>query len=213
MNNLTYLFLLFLIYSFLGWVMETILCSIATKQFADRGFLIGPICPIYGYGAVLMTVLLTKFMDTPVALFTMAIVICSVLEYIISYIMEKMFHTRWWDYSNRLFNINGRVCLKNAFAFGILGLFGLYVANPFILSILNKIPFNYLKIMALILFIIIIVDTVISLVVITKFTKTVKLVKKDSSNDINKKVRDLLISKSKLLKRLVRAFPNFKFNK
>lgn len=213
MYDLKLLFLLFLIYSFIGWLIETVFCSIEQNKFADRGFLIGPICPIYGTGSILMIVLLNKYLDDPIVLFIMAFVICSILEYITSFVMEKMFNTRWWDYSDRLFNVNGRICLLNAFGFGILGILLLYVVNPFIMSILNNIPDNVITIISIILLIVLIIDYIISIVVISKFTKTAKLVKKDSSNDINKRVRDLLLSKSLIYKRLVHAFPNFKYGK
>lgn len=213
MYDIKTLFLLFLIYSFLGWLMETIYCSIGSKKFADRGFLIGPICPIYGCGAVAMTIFLKKYLDDPLVLFIMAVVICSILEYITSFIMEKIFNTRWWDYSNRLFNINGRVCLSNAVCFGALGIILLYFVNPFMISLLGKINEQVLSIICIIFLILLLLDYIFSTIIISKFTKTVKLVRKDSSNDINKKVRELLLSKSGFYKRLVKAFPNFSLSK
>lgn len=213
MYDIRILFLLFLIYSFLGWVIETVFCSLPKKEFADRGFLLGPICPIYGFGGILMIVLLKKYLNDPIVLFIMAVVICSILEYLTSLLMEKLYNTRWWDYSNKLFNINGRVCLSNAVCFGGLGLLLLYFINPLLTSLLSKISLTTLTIISIILFVILMIDLIVSLVVIGKFTKAVKLIRKDSSNEINKKVRDYLISKSTFYKRLVNAFPNFKFSK
>ena len=77
----------------------------------NRGFLIGPCCPIYGCGCLLFILILPKYLDDPIVLFILAATICSVLEYITSWIMEKLFNTRWWDYSKRRFNLDGRVCL------------------------------------------------------------------------------------------------------
>lgn len=124
-------FLLFIIYAVIGWCMEVICKLIQYKKFVDRGFLIGPYCPIYGVGALLITFFLNKYVQDPVVLFVMAIVVCGILEYLTSYFMEKIYHARWWDYSRKKFNINGRICLSNLIAFGILGMFIMYISNHF----------------------------------------------------------------------------------
>ena len=116
-------FLYFLIIAICGWMMEVTLQLIQKHKFADRGFLIGPYCPIYGCGALLITLCLTGLKEHPVGLFSTAILVCGVLEYATSYIMEKLFHARWWDYSDCKFNINGRVCIETIIPFGILGSF------------------------------------------------------------------------------------------
>ena len=113
-------FLLFMTYAFLGWLMEVTLGLIQSKKFVNRGFLIGPYCPIYGFGGLLITFLLQKYVNDPIVLFFMALIICGILEYVTSYLMEKIFHARWWDYSNKKYNINGRVCLDTIIPFGLL---------------------------------------------------------------------------------------------
>ena len=90
-------FLLFVFYSFLGWLMEVTQGYVRHKKFVNRGFLIGPYCPIYGYGAISMTLLLKGYANDPIVLFVMAIVICSILEYTTSFVMEKIFKIRWWE--------------------------------------------------------------------------------------------------------------------
>ena len=100
-------FLLFMIYAVAGWIMEVTCKLIQYKRFINRGFLIGPYCPIYGYGALLITFLLGRYKYDALVLFVMAIVVCGTLEYLTSLVMEKMFKARWWDYSQRKFNING----------------------------------------------------------------------------------------------------------
>ena len=105
--------------SFAGWIMETISISIRNKKFVNRGFLIGPVCPIYGYGVVLVSLLLQKYQNDIIVTFFMSIIICGFLEYFTSYFMEIIFKARWWDYSQRKFNINGRVCLENLVLFGL----------------------------------------------------------------------------------------------
>ena len=127
-------FLLFIIYSILGWIMEVINAIFTLKRFVNRGFLIGPYCPIYGCGAVLITVLLGRFKSNPIIFFIMSILLCGTLEYLTSYIMEKFFNLRWWDYSEKKFNIDGRVCLETLLPFGILGIVIMYISNPFFLK-------------------------------------------------------------------------------
>ena len=171
--------------------------------------LIGPICPIYGYGCLLIIILLRRYIDDPIALFVMAVVLCSLLEYFTSYFMEKFFKARWWDYSQKKFNINGRICLDNMVAFGALGLLVIYIINPFFMSIIGYIDNNWLYIITFILLIIYLVDNIISLKVISGFSSVAKTIKKDSTEEITKKVREALTLKGGLYKRLVSAF-NFK---
>ena len=127
-------FLLFMIYSVAGWILEVTCKLIEYKRFINRGFLIGPYCPIYGWGAIFITILLHRYTDDWIALFFMSVITCGILEYLTSYVMEKLFHARWWDYSRRKYNINGRVCLETLIPFGILGLAVMYVTNPLILA-------------------------------------------------------------------------------
>ena len=107
MYEVCYYFLLFLIYAVLGWCCEVVVAFYNHKKFINRGFLIGPYCPIYGIGVLLIISLLEDFTDSWLALFVLAMVLCMVLEYITSYLMEKIFNARWWDYSSKKFNING----------------------------------------------------------------------------------------------------------
>lgn len=204
--SLGMLFLLFLIYSFLGWIMEMVVCYFATKKWVDRGFLIGPICPIYGSGCLLIILLLNKYLEDPLVLFVMAMLICSLLEYFTSYIMEKLFKARWWDYSHKKYNINGRICLDNILAFGILGLLMMFVINPFVVKMLGYISTNILNIVSLVLFIVFVVDLVVSLKIISGFKNVAKSIHKDSTEEITKKVKEILSKRGKLYKRLVSAF-------
>ena len=142
MEKISLYFILFLIYSFLGWLMEVINSLIKEKKFVNRGFLLGPYCPIYGYSSIIMIFYLDKYKEDILTVFLLAVVVCSIVEYLVSLIMEKLFNARWWDYSNRKFNINGRVCLTNAFLFGLLGVLLVYVINPFLLEIINKINYE-----------------------------------------------------------------------
>jgi predicted membrane protein len=203
-------FLLFMIYAILGWCMEVTCKLIQYKRFINRGFLIGPYCPIYGYGAILITFLLKKYTNDPIALFFMAIIICGTLEYLTSYFMEKIFKARWWDYSQKKFNINGRVCLNTIIPFGLLGLFIMYVSNPFFISKIEMLPQMWLSILFWALLAIYIVDNIVSGIVIRYVKKTEKIVGKDLDNteEITKKVKEVLQSKSALHRRLLNAYPS-----
>lgn len=210
MYDLKTWFLLFMIYSFIGWIIEVIDLFILSKKFINRGFLIGPYCPIYGVGSLFMIAFLHPYVKDPFVLFLMAVAVCSILEYTTSYLMEKLFKARWWDYSNNKFNINGRICLETMIPFGIGGCIILYIANPMITSVLNQIPDVILLILAIILFVIFLIDNIISYKIILNFKKVASTIKKDSTEEISKRVRAILKSKSIFTKRLMNAFPNVK---
>ena len=205
-NTIVIYFLLFIIYSFLGWCMEMVVCNISSKKVVNRGFLIGPVCPIYGFGCLLIIILLKKYYGDPLVLFVMSVVLCSLLEYFTSYLMEKLFNARWWDYSDKKFNINGRICLNNLVLFGLLGLIMIYILNPFFMKILSGINTNVLFIVAGVIFILFFVDNLISLQIISGFKNVAKSVKKDSTAEITARVRELLLERGWLYKRLVSAF-------
>ena len=205
-------FMLFFIYAILGWIIETTLVSIEKRKFVNRGFLIGPYCPIYGFGGLAITILLKNYTKDPIVLFLMAVIICGTLEYFTSYIMEKIFKARWWDYSAKKYNINGRICLETVVPFGILGCLVMYVLNPITFKYLNMLSNSMLNIISAICFTIFITDNIVSYNVISSFTKTVKTINvgkiKDNTEEITKKVREVLIGKSFFNKRLMEAYPN-----
>ena len=209
--DITYYFLLFMIYAIAGWILEVVLKYKDHKRFIDRGFLIGPYCPIYGYGALLITILLNRYENDPIVLFCMTIIVCGFLEYFTSWAMEKLFKARWWDYSKRKFNLNGRVCLGTLIPFGVFGLIIVYITNPFILCYLRKSNINILNVISILLFIAYIIDNIISTIIILGFRKTTIKVEKEETHDdteqITKKVREILAQKSWGYKRLIDAFP------
>lgn len=191
--------------------MEVTQGYVRHKKFVNRGFLIGPYCPIYGYGTISMTLLLKGYANDPIVLFVMAIVICSILEYTTSFVMEKIFKIRWWDYSNRKFNINGRICLETMIPFGILGCLMIYFVNPFMFAIIDMIPSNLINIIAVILFIIYLVDNAISITIISNLKDITLDVKGDSTEKVTKEVRKrVLAGQQTLYKRIVKAFSSFK---
>ena len=203
-------FLLFIIYSFMGWLMEVIVVSIVNHKLSSRGFLIGPVCPIYGVSVVAMTLLLTRYGDDYFTLFCMSFLICTVIEYSTSIIMEKLFKTRWWDYTQKRFNLNGRVCLQNSILFGILGVLVIKFLNPFIMSFIDKLPNIIFNSLSITILIILLVDISLSFNVMCKIRGAVSNVRKDCTDEITKNVREFIQSKSPIYKRILKAFPNLK---
>lgn len=198
---------LFFIYSFLGWLIEVVYVSIDNRKICDRGFLIGPICPIYGVSGVAMTLILGRFQHNYVLVFVASTIMCTAFEYFTSLIMEKMFKTRWWDYSTEKFNLNGRVCLKNALAFGILGVLVVTVLSPYLWSVIQVETLNVALTICVTVFII---DLIISFTIMHKIKMAADDVKKDNTEEINKRVKEFVQSQSFLYRRLFTAFPDYK---
>jgi len=148
-----------MIYSVLGWIYETLLCSIEQRKFINRGFLNGPYCPIYGCGAIVDILFLHEIENTVFLFFAGVLLTCS-LEYLTSWVMEKLFRARWWDYSDRKFNINGRVCLLGAVVFGTFSVVLIKFIHPFIFSYTSKIPFSTLHFLSFSLFVVFSADCV-----------------------------------------------------
>lgn len=210
MFDLKVLFLLFIVYSITGWIIEVIATYPDTKCFVNRGFLIGPYCPIYGNCAIAMIFLLHN-VTNPILLFVLSILICSVGEYVTSYLMEKIFHARWWDYSKNKFNLNGRICLVNSLAFGVLGFLLIKFVNPFVVGLITKLSPTMINVLFYTILTLFIIDNVISFKVIFKIKNmSIKYVHLDNTKEITEKVKKIL-SDNILAKRVFKAFPNIKF--
>ncbi len=130
---MTDLIMLFIIYGFCGWIVEVLYVKHQSGNWYNRGFLTMPFLPIYAVGAIVITVTL-RDLPNSFLVYSLGVIVTSALEYITSLIMEKLFHTRWWDYSKKRFNLNGRICLKNSLLFGILCLIVIYGINPLIIE-------------------------------------------------------------------------------
>ena len=173
--------------------------------------IIQAVLPAYGISSLLMIMVLKKYLDDPIVLFVMAIFICTITEYLTSLLMEKIFHARWWDYTNIPFNINGRVCLTNSICFGVLGTLLLYVLNPLITKYLRYIPITIFYIISIPILIIFVADVITSFNIIHKLKITADNARKDYTEEITTKVKNILMSKSILSRRLINAFPNINF--
>ena len=134
-------FLIFIIFSFVGWVSEVLYVGIFFEhKFVNRGFLHGPICPIYGFGGLSILLLPQSLYSTWVPLFFASMIFGSAVEYLSSWILEKLFHTRWWDYSHYKLNIKGRICLLNSLLFGFLGVVIIHFVQPLVMKYLSLFP-------------------------------------------------------------------------
>lgn len=151
-------FLWLMAYSFLGWVYESILCSITERRWVNRGFLNGPLCPIYGFGAVLDILVFGGREIGIFELFLAAAVLTTTLEYVTSWAMEKLFHARWWDYSQYRFQINGRVCLAGFLAFGAFSVVLLNWLHPFVDGLIGRLSDGWMIALAALLFVLLILD-------------------------------------------------------
>ena len=154
-------FLWLMIYSVIGWVYESTICSIGQRKLINRGFLNGPYCPIYGTGAVLVLLVLGRIQNPVLLFFAGAVLTCS-LEYLTSWLMEKLFHARWWDYSKRKFNIGGRVCLIGAIVFGAFSVVLILVLHPWVKSLTDRLTDTALTWICAILFIGIVSELIVT---------------------------------------------------
>lgn len=200
--------ILFFIYSFLGWIMEVTLRLITDKKFVNRGFLLGPCCPIYGCGCILLNLLLYNYTNNILVLFILTMFTCSLLEYITSFLMEKIFKLRWWDYSQMKFNINGRICLETMTPFSILGVLAIKFATPFFITNINKLSEKTILIISIILITLFIIDVIISLTIVFKLKFVSKNIKKDSTLDIKNAIKKFIKNDIYVYERIIESFPN-----
>lgn len=180
----------FIVYSFFGWVMESVLKTCMQKKPVNSGFLYGPFCPIYGFGAVFMFLCLNRFANNIALLFIIAFFTLSLWEYAVGLLLEKLFHTKYWDYSENKFNIKGRVCLLNSLFWGFLGVIFIKFMHPYISGKIDLIPTNILIFNVIMITIAIIVDTIVSAVKVSNIKgKLEKL--KEITDSIKEKLEEL----------------------
>ncbi|MBR3133613.1 MAG: putative ABC transporter permease [Clostridia bacterium] len=167
----------FVIYSFFGWILESTYKSLHEKKFINSGFLVGPFCPIYGYGALIMYLFLDRFSNNLFLLFISAFLILSLFEYVVGVGLELAFHTKYWDYSRKKFNIKGWVCLENSMYWGILGVVFIKLIHPGIETLLEVIPNRVMIIFTSISIAYIFADTILTTIKLIKIN--IKLTKLD----------------------------------
>lgn len=162
-KKIVYTILLFLSFSFMGWVWELFYDLAKHGMLANHGVLIGPWLPIYGSGGVLIYLILYRYKKFPTIVFMGSFVFCTIIEYVSAWYLETYNHSKWWDYSDFPFNIDGRVCLLASVFFGVIGLIGVYALIPRLKDFYDLFNFKKLTILAFVLISIFIIDYIHSI--------------------------------------------------
>ena len=168
-NTMDFLYLM--IYSFLGWACESAYISIGRKKLVNSGFMHGPFCPIYGFGALFVILLISRLETNPLLVFLLGVIITSVIEYFTSWLLEMLFHVMWWDYSQRKFNLHGRICLAGAVTFGVMGTLICHFVHPPLEQAILSLPYKTACIVAGSLFTVFIVDIAVTVKGLVDFTE------------------------------------------
>ncbi|WP_314067840.1 putative ABC transporter permease [uncultured Vagococcus sp.] len=163
--------LLFFIYSVIGWLWETVYCSLKAKKFVYRGFLVGPYCPIYGFGVVSVLYFVEPYQNNLVVLYFFSAVLVTVLEYLTSYVLEKLFHATWWDYHDVPLNINGRVAVPVSLFWGVACVLIVKVINPQVLMLAQLLERTFGNALPIILLVVMAVDLVYTVTSMLAFRK------------------------------------------
>ena len=191
--NIFKLLLYFIIYSFFGWILESVFKTIVSKKMVNSGFLHGPFCPIYGIGAIIMYLGLSTFKNYPVLVFILGFLILSIWEYIVGWGLEKAFNTKYWDYSKNKFNIKGRVCLMNSIFWGVLGIIFIYIIHPFIEEKITYIPPGILLYIIIIAYAYLSIDAITSIIKVKNIT-----IKVEKIHEIGETIKEKLEKLEKL---------------
>lgn len=185
-QNFYELLWIFIIYAFIGWCTEVGYAALNTGKFVNRGFLNGPYCPIYGCGVVIVVAVLTPLKENLIILFIGSFLLTSVLEFITGFLLEKVFHNKWWDYSDLPFNIKGYVCLKFSIYWGLACTFIMDIMHPIIYKFITIIP-RILGIVLISVFMgVFVVDVIITVATILKFNQRLK-----AMDDIAKRIHNI----------------------
>ena len=171
-------FLIFILFSFIGWISEVIYVGVTSAhKFVNRGFLHGPLCPVYGFGGVVILMLPPSLYATWIPLFLASMILCTTVEYFVSWLMEKLFHTRWWDYSHYKIQLNGRICLLNSILFGFLGVVVIHFVYPLMTDLLNSLGQTWISISGMIILAVLSVDIFFTVRKLVDFANVMKKLK------------------------------------
>lgn len=160
--SLYYIISWFFVYSFLGWLWETAYVSVRKKKFVNRGFINGPLCTIYGMGAVSIYLILKPFGNNLIVLYIGGVVVATILEYITGWLMEKIFHTRWWDYSHKRYNLQGYISLETSLGWGIFTVLLFKVFQPAVAWFTDLYPRKIGEIVLIVIMILYVLDFITS---------------------------------------------------
>ncbi len=220
----------FIVYSFVGWLIEIVYMTLELGYFENRGMLSGPVCPIYGFGMVLIIICLTPFIHSALLIFLVSMVLCTTLELAVGLLLEHAFSGRWWDYSNEKFNFKGLICLKVSILWGLGCLLIMRIVQPTITKILGYIPLKAGKIGITVVMLLIIADAVIAILTVVHLNRRLRRLDEISrrlriaadaiGENLSDEVLDLKATYNKLLEkkdlaaeRLIKAFPAMRSNR
>ena len=204
------LVLLFFFYSFLGWCMEVTLKYIQYHRFINRGFFTGPICPIYGTGAALITLVVGGLGPVEKGYgitFLASFLLCGAVEYFTSYFMEKRFHARWWDYSQKPMNLHGRIWIGNLILFGLGGVAIIHIINPPLFRLFERLSLQTREIIDAALLCVFAADYVVTHFVLKLVKSGIERSEADNTEEINREIRVLLSDRNIFYRRFADAYP------
>lgn len=162
-----------LIYGFLGWCCEVIFAACSTGKFVNRGFCCGPICPIYGFGVLILFVL-EPFKDNIFLLFLLSALLTSALEFVTGFVLEKIFHDKWWDYTDMPFNIKGYICLKFSIMWGLACVFVVRLVHPMIAGLVDFVPHKLGVVFLAVLYAAFLADVVVTVINVFKLSRRIR---------------------------------------
>jgi|GEM_PF-362691 len=171
MWNINTLTICFFVYCILGWCCEEVYCYLLSKKWVNRGFLYGPYLPIYGSGAMAVVLMLERFLSYPVLVFILGLIVCSLIEYVAHWGLERIFQIKLWDYSTYRFNINGRVCLRNSLLFGVCSILVMYVINVPLLKLVFSLNDYVAYTLSSLIFFLMLVDSILSVMKLKAFKR------------------------------------------
>lgn len=227
-DTLFEVFYYFCWWSVFGWFLEVVVRTLETGGFENRGFLNGPFCPIYGFGVTIITHILEPIQDNFFILYISSSLICTSFELLVGILMQKIFHTKWWDYSHEKFNYKGFICLRIALLWGVGSVLVIRVVHPVILKAIHYIPHTAGNVIAAFIVFFILIDLGATLADVRNFNRRLKQVDTigkilhDKSIALGENISDEVLSLNSKYERLseqirnsriVKAFPTMKPSK
>lgn len=200
-SNLYYLALYFLFYSVLGWMTEEVFALVKHGKLVNRGFLKGPVCPVYGFGMIIIIVCLTPIRDNQFVLFIGSALLTTLLEFITGYILEKLFNTKWWDYSEEHFNVKGYICLKFTILWGLAVVFVMDIVHPAAERLAEKLPYRYGCIIIAAAYAILAFDLVTTIISVADLRKGIRKLEEmsEKADEFKAKIAELAAESSELI--------------
>lgn len=201
------------LYSAAGWTYESVLCSIAGKRWVNRGFLNGPYCPVYGFGALISILVLDPGKNILILFYLGAITACS-LEYFTSWLLENLFQARWWDYSGHRYHLNGRISLAGAVVFGAFSVLLVLLIHPQVVRFTEALPDTAILFAALAILLIAAADCAVTVVHVLGFNRKLRLAEvRLQLTEFRlqlSEIKSMILRLNLQERRILRAFPKLK---